>query len=616
MLQRDHLRHAYLLGVGLLAIPFDQTHLTQYHRIKPPLSKGLMSKLSRLKTAALCSLLLVLCVVACLPSLEMGLNDDWAYIWSARLLAVKGHVVYNGWETTMLGWQLYFGALFIKLFGFSFFVLRFSTLLVSIATCVLLQRLFVRLGINPWNSAIATLTIVLSPLFLLLSYSFMSDVPGLFVLVVCIYACLRTMQAKGDRGALIWVVFAALSNAVGGTVRQLGWLGVLVVVPCTIWLTRRRKGMVVGGSLAWVVSVGSVLLLMRWFKSQPYTISEPAFIKSNLMPHYIQPGIKIVQAVLAISLLVLPVMSAFLVRYPQHLRRRRNADLAAGTALAAFLMFAMRHRTIFESLPLGTHYVTTRGVALPGVLGLQPIVFSTPVRVGLMMLIVSSLLCFLGALVTRQSRVELPAAVQERNGWKVPSSSQTLTLLGPLTIASVALLVTRGALFDRYYLSILVLFVVLILRVYELRVGGRLPLLSTALVALFALYGIATTHDFFALGRARVAAADEVRAAGVPRSQIRGGFEYDGTTELEITGYVNDSRITKPVGAYRPMPPWDFSDPCASWFAEHTPSIQHRYVLAHDDSCFMTSRFAPVVYRTWFPWREQKIFIREVPTEQ
>ena len=575
-----------------------------------------MSKLLEYRTAALCSILLVICVIASRPILEMGLNDDWAYIWSARLLAQTGHVVYNGWETTMLGWQLYFGALFIKLFGFSFLVIRTSTLLISIATSVLVQRLFVRLGIGEWNSCIGTLTIVLSPLYLLLSYSFMSDVPGLLVLVFCIYACVRTIQAESDLAAITWLVLAALSNALGGTVRQISWLGVFIVVPCTIWLTRRRKGIVVVGVVAWAAGVAIVFLSMRWFKNQPYTISEPFFIKTAVMPHYIQPGIKVIQAVLAISLLVLPVLSAFLVRYPQQLKRRRSLAVAAGVTIVFLFMLVMRHRTAFDLFPFGTHYVTTRGVALPGVLGVRPIIFNTPARFAIMTLIVSSLLCFAGLLVRGHSRLWEMAELPRKDGLRVPDSNEMLILLGPLALASVGLLLTRGALFDRYYVSILVLLVVFIVRVYEFQVGGRLPTLSTVLVVLFALYGVATNHDFFSLGRARVAAADEIRAIGVPRSQIRGGFEYDGTTELEVSGYVNDPRIEKPAGAYRPMPAWDYSDPCSSWFSDHTPSIKQRYVLSYEDSCFMPSQFAPVPYRTWFPWREQKIYIRKVPVTQ
>ena len=73
-----------------------------------------------------CMLALLFCVLATRPFVSMGVNDDWSYIWSARVLADTGHLIYNGWGAMPLGWMAYLGALFIKLFGFSFTVARSS----------------------------------------------------------------------------------------------------------------------------------------------------------------------------------------------------------------------------------------------------------------------------------------------------------------------------------------------------------------------------------------------------------------------------------------------------------------------------------------------------------
>jgi hypothetical protein len=87
----------------------------------------------------------------------------------------------------MLGWQLLLGAIFIKLFGFSFFVLRAVTVLIATLTAFLFHRILVRCGINECNSSIGTLTLTLSPLFLPLTFSFMTDIGGFFVIILCQY---------------------------------------------------------------------------------------------------------------------------------------------------------------------------------------------------------------------------------------------------------------------------------------------------------------------------------------------------------------------------------------------------------------------------------------------
>ena len=95
----------------------------------------------------------------------MGICDDGPYILMARTLAATGHIVYNGWATPMLGWQLYLAAAFIKLFGYSFTTVRISTVLVAMALAFLLQRTFVRAGITERNATLGTLALRLSRRF-------------------------------------------------------------------------------------------------------------------------------------------------------------------------------------------------------------------------------------------------------------------------------------------------------------------------------------------------------------------------------------------------------------------------------------------------------------------
>src|SRR5882757_1650453 len=150
------------------------------------------------RAAILCALLLAVCTLASYPFSEIGGNDDFAYVRSAKALADTGHLIYFGWSSAMLGWQLALGALFIKLFGSCFTATRASVLLVALATAFFLQRTFVRLGLRETNASFATLTLVLSPLFIPLSFSFMSDIPGLFAIVLTLYLCLRAIVFFND----------------------------------------------------------------------------------------------------------------------------------------------------------------------------------------------------------------------------------------------------------------------------------------------------------------------------------------------------------------------------------------------------------------------------------
>ncbi len=171
--------------------------------------------------ALLCSLALLVCAMIARPFVEMGVDDDWSYIRSAMHLAQTGHIAFNGWNAPILGWQLYFGALFVKLFGSSFTATRFSVLVIAATTVYLVHRVLILCGISERDATIGTLTFALSPLFLPLSCSFMTDVPGLFSIVLCLYLCLRSLHASKREFAYTWLLLALASNVVPGLYAKL-----------------------------------------------------------------------------------------------------------------------------------------------------------------------------------------------------------------------------------------------------------------------------------------------------------------------------------------------------------------------------------------------------------
>ena len=108
----------------------------------------------------------------------------------------------------------------------------------------------------------------------------MTDVPGTFAIVVCLYGCLRALQASTTGASAAWISFAALANAVGGTARQIAWLGVLVICPCTVWLLRRQRRVVIAGTISVVTGIAIVAGSLQWFSQQPHINPEPSIFHS------------------------------------------------------------------------------------------------------------------------------------------------------------------------------------------------------------------------------------------------------------------------------------------------------------------------------------------------
>lgn len=556
-------------------------------------------------TGAACVLLLLLCILAIRPFAEIGLNDDWSYIYSAHVLATTGHVVYNGWAAFMLGWQLYLGALFIKLFGFSFTAVRASIVVLSLVTTALIHALLLRFGLRPWNAALGTCTLVLSPLFLPLAVSFMSDVPSLFCLLICLYGCLRAVQAESDRAANLWLIAAGLTNLAGGTVRQIAWLGVLVMVPATAWFLRRRRGTLATAAVVWLVSLAGVALTLHWFNHQPYVPVEKliALKTTKAALHIFVKAIFF--SVFTVFLLLLPILLGFASHYPlRDAKSRRYALGSTGLILAGVTGLSLfRHTgTRWMTLLLG-NYVTAKGVDLPLTIGISPDILPRTAQACI------ALVVFITAALLLRMLYEARGSVgaRLRSAW----SSPLFWLFAPFLAATLVLIVTRSVMFDRYFLTLNVIAIVLLLRLYERRYHQTLPAVCALAVAVFAVYGVAVTHDLFNGARARLAAIDEVRATGVPRSQLRAGFEYDGWTQIELAGYMNDPRIQVPRNATTPWTlPAGIRPQCADWMYGYTPAIHARYIFSNEiNFCYAPAPFAPVTYKTWLPPYRRTILI-------
>jgi hypothetical protein len=215
------------------------------------------------------------------------------------------------------------------------------------------------------------------------------------------------------------------------------------------------------------------------------------------------------------------------------------------------------------------------------------------------LLTIASLGGLLGLIASLPRSHRTPPAVDSSPGvsWK-----QLGVLLAPFTIVYTLLLIPRAAtfgLFERYKMPLLLFAVLCLVRYYQERVQPRLPLASVVLLGIMAVYGIAITHDTFALYRARVAIAAELRADGAPDTSVDNGWEYNLVVELQHANHINDPGIVLPAHTYVPTPPLP-SDTCSMHYFDETPHIRPLYGISFDpNACYGPAPFAPVNYSRW-----------------
>jgi Dolichyl-phosphate-mannose-protein mannosyltransferase len=552
--------------------------------------------------AIFCALCVLVCELIARPYTTMGVGDDGPYILMARTLASTGHIIYNGWAAPMLGWQLYLGAAFIKLFGFSFTTVRMSAVLVAMVMAFVLQRALVAASISERNATLATLAFVLSPLYLMLSATFETDIYGLFSVVICLYGCLRALQSTTSRSTIAWLCFAIATNAIFGTSRQIGWLGILVMVPSTLWLLRAKRLVLLAGAIVNLTGAIFIAACMHWLKLQPYV--QPESLRPAAFPIAHTIG-QLSFLLLDIPFLLLPIVTLF---FPA-IRKSSPRVIAVLSAMFLGYLFLATYpshlRGYFSPLLEPTsgnlsNWICVQGTIEAPILKGRGLAFFHPGAQVLLTILSFGGLTGLVISLLRSRETPQNAVASSNLPWR-----QLGILLGPFALAYILLLVPRATdiLFDRYLLPLLLLALLCLARYYQERIDARLPLLaSLALTSLMAICGIAITHSTFSLNRARVALAAELRSNGVPDTSVDNGWDYNILTEIQQANHINNSLIVIPADAYTPTPPLP-AGTCPMWWYDKTPHIHPLYGIAFNPNvCYGPAPFAPVHYSRW-PYR-------------
>ena len=126
-----------------------------------------------------CILIAVLWLVAILLVNPMGdfpLNDDWAYATDVKNLLETG--VFNpiGWTSMSLFTHVLWGALWCSIFGFSFEVLRASTLFISLICLWNVYLIGRETGASRLLALVLAFTLAFNPIYFALSFTFMTEV--------------------------------------------------------------------------------------------------------------------------------------------------------------------------------------------------------------------------------------------------------------------------------------------------------------------------------------------------------------------------------------------------------------------------------------------------------
>src|SRR4029077_15341361 len=143
------------------------------------------------------------------PLPNLPFHDDWTYAWSVEHFLNTGELQVLDWSVHYPFVQILWGALFCLPFGFSFSALRVSTVVLAWVGAVALYGTLRELGRARSESLIATVVLVANPVFFVLGFSFMTDVPFVSFASVAFFFVTRGLSRKSPSQIYLSCIFAA-----------------------------------------------------------------------------------------------------------------------------------------------------------------------------------------------------------------------------------------------------------------------------------------------------------------------------------------------------------------------------------------------------------------------
>lgn len=166
-----------------------------------------------------------------------------------------GEFRFNPYVGPLLYWPLLYGAALTKLIGFSFTLLRITTL-AWMAGLVALTYFFVAKQTNNQKlAAIAALTIWLNPISYNLSFTFMTDIPALFLTAATGIAYWQALQTRHVK----WLWIGSLAALLGFFTRQTAGLLLPTMALYLFWQHYRQRAPFTFAQ--WLMPLGYTTLL-------------------------------------------------------------------------------------------------------------------------------------------------------------------------------------------------------------------------------------------------------------------------------------------------------------------------------------------------------------------
>ncbi|MEZ5784758.1 MAG: glycosyltransferase family 39 protein [Rhizobiaceae bacterium] len=457
---------------------------------------------------------------------DYAINDDWGYSTPVRWWVVDRQRALTHWQSMPLLSQLFLGVAWAEVFGFSQGALRQLNLVLALTTCAAVFACARALALPASICLLCALLPLASPIFVGLSYSFMTDVPTAALVALSLLFLIRSFSRHDGGGwdYAVGVAFLLLAVLLRQTSLALA-LALVLAEPVARGFTlrgfARNLAVVVGVAAAYLAA--TALLREQVGLPTAYGAKTDALVGffGDIFTLNLGALRQTLKALLVASanyglfaLAILPILLEVLWR-----RGGRRVLIAAGAATG----LAVASLAVDAGILSGTggNMLTGEGLGprtIPGDVQVNVLDIFFVTAVGHFVLVCSVLAGALGlrdlSNGDRDIERETGAAVL------------LLALTALVTFAPHA--VAYAAVFDRYALLPSILMVLALLRIIDLDAISKTSIrLSGALVLAGFALSLALAADYFRWQDARYSLIGQLQSEGVAAEDIDGGFEYN-----------------------------------------------------------------------------------------
>ena len=462
----------------------------------------------------------LLVIVFVNPLGNFPLNDDWAYSFNVYNLTEKGIIDFSDWPAMTLISHVLWGAIFCKIFGFSFTILRISNLILSIIGIISIYLISKKISKNTLFSIFVSLIIAFNPIFFSLSYTFMTDTSFLTFTMLGLLFFIKFFEKDKTIDLLLATIFTIISVLI----RQIGlFLPIAFAFSFVLYKKFTLKSFIISIAII-LITYSSIKLYENWLLRYQ---DLPQYYSSieDLMPENLKSlFLKTVKTIGIIGFYIGLFLSP-LVLYFTHKTFKSNSSKINLISLIASAPFILTFISAWKHVPIVNIFYN---------LGLGPKLlkdahwnYNISPQLSVFSFDAIKVFAFISAFFAVFLVINEVYKLFINKEKSFEKNSKTLILV--LFLLNISFLFLNRNYFDRYNLIFFPLLSFFFIPFEKTKSILSIKLISSILLILFISFSIFATKDYLSWNRARWVALDYLqKEKNISPNEIDGGFEFNG----------------------------------------------------------------------------------------